>query len=72
MKTASGGTPHTRKRDLVTLLNSATTYWETVREKHGKWYATARTTTRQGRPYRASATNERQAMESLCRRLGLL
>lgn len=68
---ATPGTPAIPKRQLVTLLDRHTTHWETIREKHGKWYATARTM-RPGRPIRASATNERQAMLNLCQRLGLL
>lgn len=73
MKTASAGTRSTRtpKRELIAILNAETRYWETIRVKHGKWYATAHVNTH-GRPRRASATNERQAMENLCKRLGVL
>ena len=67
----SGGTPSTRKRELVETLNQNTMRWETTRQSRGKWFATARTN-RAGRPYRASATSECQAMENLCKRLGLM
>lgn len=68
---AKPGTPRIRKRELVALLDTNTYYWETIRERPGKWFATARSNLR-GRPVRSSATNERQAMENLCKRLGVL
>jgi hypothetical protein len=57
-------TPKT-KRELVALLNTNTMGWETVRERPGRWHAITKRR-------RSSATNERQAMENLCKRLGLL
>jgi hypothetical protein len=69
--TVKRGTPRTPKRQLVQLLDGTAWYWETVRVKHGKWHAMAKTMSRT-RPLRASATNERQAMENLCKRLGVL
>lgn len=69
--TAKRGTPPTPKRQLISLLDGAAWYWETIRVKHGKWFATAKTM-ESGRPIRASAGNERQAMENLCKRLGVL
>lgn len=68
--TPSTPKPQRSKRELIAILNAETQYWETIRERQGKWYATARTKLR-GRPMRASATNERQAMENLCDRLGV-
>jgi hypothetical protein len=63
-------TPKT-KRDLILLLNANTQDWETARVRKGLWFAIA-TSNLNPRPTRASATNERQAMENLCKRMKLL
>jgi len=63
------GTQSIPKRDLILLLNANTSYWESSRIRPGKWKTFAKTPVG---PIRASATNERQAMENLCKRLGLL